>query len=612
MPKISIIIPVYNVEEYLPKCLDSVTNQTLKDIEIICINDGSTDNSLEILENYAKKDSRIIVLNQETNQGQGVARNRGLDIAKGEYVGFVDSDDWIELDFYEKLYKGAIKYNADIATTNMLKHKKYYKKYNVFYRKQLFKFQVKDKIKLCGDNKQFFFYVTNKIYKSSLVKKVPVKFAQGHLYEDVQFAIQSIFYSNAVVSVPNTTYHYIGRKNSSVKSIDKEGKKQQDLVFAYSYLQDFCKKHEIKLPERLNYYASLWYNPFVKTYLGNYKYKQLLFGFIPIRVKNIKFNFPIDLVYLWVDGNDPEWIKKKNLYQQNAGIELDEQAVDSGRFVENDELKYSLRSVEKYASWINKIYIVTDSQVPKWLNINHPKIKVVFHKDFIPKENLPLFNSEAIECYLPYIPNLSEHFLYACDDTLFGRYVNKFFFFTPQGKPIIRFKHQVSSRYIPTSMYTRTILNMQKIIKKHFAKNIPFAPHHNIDAYLKSKYLECMDYFSKEFKKTMSHKFRTEEDIQRVIISYYALVKGYAYVKHYSRVDRFLSLFSRIKNKIKKRYNADSIVFNMTIKNPYSRIRKYNPCLFCINDGEGITDFDRKRAKIFLEETFPEKSTFEL
>ena len=94
-PTVSVIIPVYNVEQYLSKCLDSVINQTFKNIEIICINDGSTDNSLKILNEYAMADKRIIVINQE-NSGVYAARNKGLQIANGKYISFVDSDDWIE------------------------------------------------------------------------------------------------------------------------------------------------------------------------------------------------------------------------------------------------------------------------------------------------------------------------------------------------------------------------------------------------------------------------------------------------------------------------------------------------------------------------------------
>lgn len=115
MPKVSIIIPCYNVELYLRQCLDSVVAQTLKDIEIICVNDGSTDNTLDILNEYAQKDSRIIVINQE-NQGISIARGSAMKIAKGEYIQYVDSDDWISDDACELLYNNAIESNLDILS----------------------------------------------------------------------------------------------------------------------------------------------------------------------------------------------------------------------------------------------------------------------------------------------------------------------------------------------------------------------------------------------------------------------------------------------------------------------------------------------------------------
>ena len=115
MPKISIIIPVYNAEEYLKRCLNSIVNQTLKDIEIICVNDCSIDNSLEILNSYAQRDNRIKVIDCKTNGGESKARNIGLDNSTGEFLAFVDNDDELDLDFYEKLYKKAIEENADIA-----------------------------------------------------------------------------------------------------------------------------------------------------------------------------------------------------------------------------------------------------------------------------------------------------------------------------------------------------------------------------------------------------------------------------------------------------------------------------------------------------------------
>ena len=115
---VSLIIPVYNVEQYLKQCLDSVINQTFKDIEIIIINDCSSDNSLKIIKEYQQKDERIIVIDLQENKGQGNARNEGLKIAKGEYIVFVDSDDWVTNDYVETLYKAIIEYNNNITATN--------------------------------------------------------------------------------------------------------------------------------------------------------------------------------------------------------------------------------------------------------------------------------------------------------------------------------------------------------------------------------------------------------------------------------------------------------------------------------------------------------------
>ena len=114
MVKVSVILPIYNVENYLKQCLDSVTNQTLKDIEIICVNDGSTDNSLKILKEYAKKDNRFIILD-ENNQGAGISRKKGIDISKGEFIYLMDSDDYINNNLLELTYNSGIKHASDIV-----------------------------------------------------------------------------------------------------------------------------------------------------------------------------------------------------------------------------------------------------------------------------------------------------------------------------------------------------------------------------------------------------------------------------------------------------------------------------------------------------------------
>ena len=114
MPKISVIIPVYNVEKYLPQALESVMNQTFSDLEIVCVNDGSTDNSLKILEEYAQKDERIKIINQE-NSGYGAACNRALECIKGEYFAILEPDDYIEPKMYKKLYAQAKQLDSDIV-----------------------------------------------------------------------------------------------------------------------------------------------------------------------------------------------------------------------------------------------------------------------------------------------------------------------------------------------------------------------------------------------------------------------------------------------------------------------------------------------------------------
>ena len=113
-PKVSIIVPIYNVEKYLRQCLDSIVNQTLKDIEIILVDDGSTDSCPSICDEYASKDKRIIVIHKE-NAGLGAAYNTGLDIAKGDYIGFVESDDFIELNMYEELYNKAVESGVEVV-----------------------------------------------------------------------------------------------------------------------------------------------------------------------------------------------------------------------------------------------------------------------------------------------------------------------------------------------------------------------------------------------------------------------------------------------------------------------------------------------------------------
>lgn len=242
MAKVSIIVPVYNVEKYLRKCLNSLINQTLKEIEIICINDGSTDKSLEILEEYKNRDSRIILLNQE-NSGQSIARNNGIKKATGEYIGFVDPDDWVDLDYYEKLYNTANTNDADIAVGGIIRVTGIKKKKFLNFEKETLTDNTKLKFELCDVPEKS--YVWNKIYKTERLKEIGLEFEKGIFYEDCIFTPQALFYLGKIATVPNIYYYYLRRGNSTVKQ--RSEKANADRVYAHKKANDFIKEHNIDI-----------------------------------------------------------------------------------------------------------------------------------------------------------------------------------------------------------------------------------------------------------------------------------------------------------------------------------------------------------------------------
>ena len=146
--------------------------------------------------------------------------------------------------------------------------------------------------------------------------------------------------------------------------------------------------------------------------------------------------FPVDAVYTWVNGADPAHVAKRKLYQaQQDDIHCN--GLEEARFRDNDELRYSLRSLECFAPWLRSIIVITDNQTPSWLNQAHPKLRVVDHREFIPERYLPTFNSHVIEAYLHAIPGLAEHYVYLNDDVFLARPSRKTEFFTSNGLPLV-------------------------------------------------------------------------------------------------------------------------------------------------------------------------------
>lgn len=220
-PKVSVIVPVYNVEKYLSKCIDSIINQTLSNIEIILVNDGSTDNSGKIIDEYAKKDSRIKVIHKK-NGGQGSARNAGLDIAKGEYIGFVDSDDWIDSNMYEKLYINAKEKSLDISIcgrkiwseSNVLKCKIDVKNEFIYNLQKILLEYIVDYLLY-----PYTVSTCNKIYKSKILKVNDIKFdnVENVGSEDALFNIDVLLNVDKIASTSSTYYNGIERMGSTTR-----------------------------------------------------------------------------------------------------------------------------------------------------------------------------------------------------------------------------------------------------------------------------------------------------------------------------------------------------------------------------------------------------------
>lgn len=248
MVKISVIVPVYNNEKYLDRCLSSLINQSLNDIEIICVNDGSTDSSLDILHSFKEKDNRIIILSQE-NQGAGPSRNRGIDLAKGEYISFVDADDWLEEDAFEKLYNNSISNDSDIVLFNSREHKDNNKIRNRIYlpvdesiEYDNFVFDYKDYKRLVMNS---MFVIWSKIYKTSFIVENDIRFYNHKIFNDVQFHVESMILSKRISYVPDILYNYNKQNDNSLQSDISNSNKRLLIFDVFDGVKEFLDKQGI-------------------------------------------------------------------------------------------------------------------------------------------------------------------------------------------------------------------------------------------------------------------------------------------------------------------------------------------------------------------------------
>lgn len=252
---LSVIVPIYNSAHFLRECLQSVLAQRIENFEIICINDGSRDNSLEILTEFAHKDNRIVIINQE-NQGVSAARNAGLEISKGEYIGFVDSDDCIAPDYFELFLKGA---EEDVISTGLnmtipLEKNKIYNKQgiqNVVYPIML----RSDMLNSC----------CTKIFRSEIIKKNHLRFPVGvSLGEDAHFILKYLQYAQTFKYIENPGYYYRENIESATRIV------KNDIFFNRIFeVYDFDHKNEFLLKASQEEIQHLKIQRLIGTFIAN-------------------------------------------------------------------------------------------------------------------------------------------------------------------------------------------------------------------------------------------------------------------------------------------------------------------------------------------------------
>ena len=242
MPKVSVIVPIYNVEKYLEKCINSLLSQTLEDIQIILVNDGSKDNSGTIAKKYAEKNKDKVIYVEKENGGLSDARNYGLKYATGDFVAFLDSDDYIEKNAYEEMYNKAIEENADYVECDFIweypNKAKIDKQYKYQNKKEMLSF-----VRVVA---------WNKLIKRSLIIEHNLEFPKGLRYEDVEFTYKLIPYINKFAYVDKPFIHYIQREGS-IANVQNE--RTAEIFTVLDEVIEFYKKNNIyeEYKEELEY-----------------------------------------------------------------------------------------------------------------------------------------------------------------------------------------------------------------------------------------------------------------------------------------------------------------------------------------------------------------------
>ncbi|CDC07281.1 glycosyl transferase 2 family protein [Clostridium sp. CAG:343] len=293
MPKVSIIVPVYNVEKYIEKCLTSLVNQTLEDIEIIVVNDGSKDNSKKIIEEFIQRYQKKIVYLEKENGGLSDARNYGIPYAKGEYIAFLDSDDYVEKDTYKRMYELAKKEKSDMVECD------FYWEYpnktkidtgEIYHNKK----EMLEKVRVVA---------WNKLIKREILEKSKIEFPKGYRYEDVEFTYKLIPYLEKVSFLKEPCIHYIQRENSISNLQNARTKEIFDVL-----------EHVINYYKDKNIYDE--YEQQLEYIYARYLLCSSLLRIVKIKDKETRNNL-LDVTWKKLNAKFPNWKENKILKKNN-------------------------------------------------------------------------------------------------------------------------------------------------------------------------------------------------------------------------------------------------------------------------------------------------------
>lgn len=295
MPKLSVIVPVYNVENYIEKCLNSLVNQTLQDIEIIIVNDGSKDNSEKIIKGFIKKYPEKIAYLKKENGGLSDARNYGIKYAKGEYIAFLDSDDYVEKDTYEKMYKLAKKENSDMVECDFFWEYPNKTKEDIgkIYNG---KHEMLENVRVVA---------WNKLIKKDILENSKVQFPKGLRYEDVEFTYKLVPYLEKVSFLKKPCIHYVQRQNS-ISNVQNE--RTKEIFDVLNNVIEFYKKQGI--------YEQ--YKTELEYVYTRYLLCSSLLRMVKIKDKNTRKEI-LNLTWKNLNENFPNW-KKNKILNKNKSV----------------------------------------------------------------------------------------------------------------------------------------------------------------------------------------------------------------------------------------------------------------------------------------------------